>query len=155
MRQPRRPINTHPMSPAPKPTPSPSSHTPIRHVDDVEAQICVFHVADIFTCGVSTQRHQPFPGRCTVSAKTREGAGYVKIGSKTLQMTPASSGGGSAHPGDIAGDRVHICARSRRRPPPGSPYGLPGRFQDQGKEGLHGAARFFVRAASAIILYVL
>ena len=48
---------------------------------------------------------------------------------KTVSALPGSA---SVLPGDIAGDRAHICARYQSRPPPGSLIRLPGEFQVTG-----------------------
>ena len=49
-----------------------------------------------------------------------------QINVKTLLASPKSA---LALPGDVSDDRVQLCARFRWRPPPGSPMGLPGKFQ--------------------------
>ena len=45
------------------------------------------------------------------------------------ETPPASPECASVLPGDVGNDWVQLCARFRRRPPPGSPTGLLGRFQ--------------------------
>jgi hypothetical protein len=70
----------------------------------------------------------------------------VKIFPKNAKTPPASPECASALPGDVSADRAHICARFRRRQPPGSPMGLPGRFQvcRMKESGRYtGAARIF------------
>ena len=65
---------------------------------------------------------------------------------KNAQTPWASPECASALPGDVGNDRVHICTRSRWRPSPGSPMGLPGEFHLAGwsaKVRYSDAAHFF------------
>src|SRR5712691_4198296 len=48
---------------------------------------------------------------------------------KTQERCRCRQASASALPGDIAGNRVHICTRSCSRPLSGSPERLPGKFQ--------------------------
>ena len=71
---------------------------------------------------------------------------------KNAKMLPASSECALALPGDVGNDWAHNCTRFQRRPPPGSPVGLPGEFKDCRRRGTNGYTgtvhAFCVRSAS-------
>jgi len=52
-----------------------------------------------------------------------------EVGRKKAKMLPVSPKCASVLPGNVSDDRAQLCAQFRRCPPPGSPMGLPGKFQ--------------------------
>ena len=84
------------------------------------------------------QQHHPVPyplqppsnrGLPGTITEDPNAAPTTAIGQKKARTTPASPDRASALAGDIGNNRACIHARSRRRPSPGSPLRLPGKFQ--------------------------
>jgi hypothetical protein len=68
---------------------------------------------------------------------------------KNTKTPPASPECASALPGD---DRALLCARFRRRPPPGSPIGLPGKFQRCRSRGMGRYTGWFLATRVYLVL---
>ena len=119
-----------------KPTTHANSVPPPPPAVDVEAQKCASMSRQHRLLALSASDDVAGTWKDISAASTSATDFYIPndlpttaIGQKKARTTPASPDRASALPGDIGNDRASIYARSRQRRCPGSPLGLPGKFQ--------------------------
>ena len=108
------------------------------------------------SCPLSPPSHSTRCGMGKDDPKTPHATRNESINAETPAASPECA---SALPGDVGDDWVQLCAQFRRRPPPGSPTGLLGRFQGcrvWASSRYAGAARIFcVRSVDDYIICII